>query len=85
MHTASTVAKNGANYWDVQVGSFSSQENASKVAQNLLKNGFENVYFQKTGTAIRVVLKKIPDSKLQSTEAHLRSSGYSDFVVKKNS
>ena len=39
-----------SEYWDVQVGSFSSQENANKLAQGLLKEGFENVYFQKTSS-----------------------------------
>ena len=74
-----------AAYWDVQVGSFSTHENANKVAQNLLKNGFENVYFQKTSTVTRVVLKKVPNASLTSIESKLRQNGYSDFVVKKNS
>ena len=71
-------------YWDVQVGSFSSRENANKVAQNLLKNGFENVYFQKTKAVTRVVIKKIPDKQLPSLESKLRQIGYTGFMVKKN-
>lgn len=74
-----------AAYWDVQVGSFSSHENANNLAQNLLKKGFENVYFQKTSTVTRVVIKKIPNSKLELTESKLRENGYKDFIVKKNS
>ena len=72
-----------SDFWDVQVASFSSHENANKLAQNLLKQGFENVYFQKTNTAVRVVLKKVPDSKLSSVESRLKSSGYTEYIVKK--
>lgn len=84
---ASTPAKKStsAAYWDIQVGSFSSHENANRLAQKLLKEGFENVYFQKTSSATRVVLKKVADTKLQTVESQLREKGHSDFVVKKNS
>ena len=70
-------------YWVVQVGSFSSLENANRLAQGLLREGFENVYFQKTSSAVRVVLKKVPDSKLKETESKLRDYGHADFIVKK--
>ena len=83
--TKTSAKVQSASYWDVQVGSFSSRENANRVAQELLKNGFENVYFQKTSSVTRVVLKKVPDGSLSTIEAKLRRNGYSDFVVKKNS
>mgnify|MGYP002852375651 CR=1 FL=1 len=82
---AKTKSSVKAAFWDVQVGSFSSHENANNLAQNLLKKGFENVYFQKTSTVTRVVIKKIPNSKLELTESKLRENGYKDFIVKKNS
>ncbi len=81
-----TVKQDGlTRFWDVQVASFSSYENANRTAQNLLKNGFENVYFQKTSSVTRVVLKKVPAASLQTVENKLRENGYSDFIVKKNS
>lgn len=80
-----TSSNSPADFWDVQVASFSSRENANRLAQNLLREGFENVYFQKTSSAIRVVIKKVPDSKLQSVESHLRNIGQSDYIVKRNS
>ena len=80
-----TSSNNSGDLWDVQVASFSSRENANRLAQNLIREGFENVYFQKTSSAIRVVLKKVPDSKLQNVESHLRTIGQSDYIVKKNS
>lgn len=82
--TVTTPQKSEPLYWDVQVGSFSNYENANKIAQNLLQNGFDNVYFQKTSSVTRVVIKKIPDSALKITEAKLRSNGYADYIVKKN-
>ena len=80
-----TSSNGPADFWDVQVASFSSRENANRLAQNLLREGFENIYFQKTSSAIRVVIKKVPDSKLQSVESHLRNIGQSDYIVKRNS
>ena len=82
--TVTTPQKSEPLYWDVQVGSFSNYENANKIAQNLLQNGFDNVYFQKTSSVTRAVIKKIPDSALKITEAKLRSNGYADYIVKKN-
>ena len=87
--TAGQIAKTSSvtdkkTYWDVQVGSFSSRDNANKVAQKLLKSGFENVYFQKTSSVTRVVLKKVPEVKLSLVETKLRENGYTDFVVKKS-
>ena len=83
--TVKTLPSSPASFWDVQVGSFSSHENANRLAQNLLKKGFENVYFQKTPSVIRVVLKKVPDSNLEHTELMLRKSGYDEYIIKKNS
>ena len=71
--------------WDVQVGSFESHENANRLAQALLKAGFENVYFQKTEQVTRVVIKNVPDDRLKATEAQLKSHGYADYIVKKTS
>ena len=78
-------SKMSAGFWDVQVASFSSRENANRLAQNLLREGFENVYFQKTSSVVRVVIKKVPDSKLPSVESQLRAIGQTDYIVKRNS
>ena len=82
---SSTQTSSTADFWDIQLGSFSDYENANRFAQNLIKNGFDNVYFQKTSKVTRVVIKKIPNSQLKSVESRLRATGYEDFVVKKNS
>lgn len=82
-HTTPAPAKE-LSYWDIQLGSFSSQENANRLAQTLLKQGFENVYFQKTKTVTRVVLKKVPAHSLEATEEKLRAKGHSSFLVKES-
>ena len=50
----------------------------------MLREGFENVYFQKTSSVVRVVIKKVPDSKLPSVESQLRAIGQTDYIVKRN-
>ena len=78
-------ASDSAKIWDIQVGSFSNKENANRLAQNLLKEGFEDVYFQKTSSVVRVVIKNVADSELESVEKKLRSAGCFEYVLKKNS
>lgn len=73
-----------AAFWDVQVGSFANHDNANALAQTLLKDGFENVYFQKTDDVTRVVIKKVPDAQLKETEAKLKANGFENYLVKKN-
>ena len=80
--SAKKAAPSKGVFWDVQIGSFSNKENANNVAQGLIRDGFENVYFQKTKTVTRVVLKKVPDSSLKSVESRLRKGGYSGYMVK---
>ena len=87
-HSAKTIPSSetkiaSAAYWDVQVGSFSSYDNANELAQRLLKSGFENVYFQKTSSVTRVVLKKVPDSSLHGITEKLKSNGFDGYLVKK--
>ena len=82
-HTTLALAKE-LSYWDIQIGSFSSQENANRLAQTLIRQGFENVYFQKTKTVTRVVLKKVPSKSLGATEEKLRTNGHTSFLVKES-
>ena len=83
--TGKTPAETSKSYWNIQIGSYSNQENANKVAQALLREGFENVFFQKTSKVTRVVLKKVPDSELSFIKVKLQQNGHSAFLVKKDS
>ena len=76
-----------ANYeedklWDIQLGSFSSRENANVLAQKLLKAGFTNVVFQKTKDKIRVAIRQVPTEKLAQTEKQLKEKGFTNYLIK---
>lgn len=68
--------------WDIQLGSFSSRENANKLAQKLLKDGFTDVIFQKGNDIFRVVIRGVPAKDVESTEKKLHELGYSDYVIR---
>lgn len=78
-----TAQSAASSVYLIQVGSFSKREYANELAQSLLKAGFTDVYFQKTETATRVVLKNISDKALKATEEKLKATGHSDYLVKK--
>ena len=69
-------------FWDVQLGSFSTRENAKELAQKLLKDGFTDVVFQKGNGIYRVVIRKVPAQKVSETEKKLKACGYSDYLIK---
>ncbi len=69
-------------YWDVQLGSFSTRENANELAQKLLKDGFKEVVFQKGNGIYRVVIRKVPAKKVAETEKKLKACGYSGYLIK---
>lgn len=69
-------------FWDVQLGSFSTRENANEFAQKLLKDGFTDVVFQKGNGIYRVVIRKVPAQKVSATEKKLKACGYSDYLIK---
>lgn len=69
-------------FWDIQVGSFSSKDNATNLAKELLKKGFKDVVLQKTPSVYRVVVRKVPAVNVKSTEKRLRDFGYSNIVIR---
>ena len=69
-------------FWDIQVGAFSTKEAANKLAQKMLKQGFKNIIFQKTSTAVRVVIKKVPAGDIPKMESKLQQNGYYDYIIR---
>ena len=67
--------------WDLQVGAFSTRENANQLAQKLLKAGFDEVVFQKTSTVYRVVIRNVPAEKVEKTKNKLIQAGFSEPLV----
>ena len=70
--------------WRIQLGSFSKEENATRLAVRLRADGF-NPAFEKNETLIRVVLTGIPETELQKTRIRLETAGYPGFLVRRES
>lgn len=70
--------------WRIQLAAFSREDNANRLVVRLRKDGF-NPAFERTSTVIRVVLAGIPDGDLGAVRGRLDSSGYSDYLVRKES
>ncbi len=68
--------------WDIQLGSFKTRENANKLAQKLLKDGYKNVVFQTTKEVVRVAIKEVDAEDVSAMIKKLKTDGYEDFVIK---
>ena len=67
-------------YWDIQLGAFSSKENAKDFARKLSRTGFKDIVLQTVttdaGTITRVAIKKVPASKVTDTQNQLAAAGF---------
>ena len=80
---ASAPAPRPANkIWDIQLGAFSTRENANVLAQKLLRDGFKNVVFQKSEGIYRVVIREVPSNNLGKIESELNKKGYVDYSIR---
>ena len=72
-------------YWDIQLGAFSSKENAKDFARKVSKAGFTNIVLQtsKSKGVIRVAIKEVPAEKVHSTQAKLTNAGFTEQTLKK--
>ncbi len=77
------ATSNDSKNWDVQLGAFSSKENANTLAQKLLKAGFTEVVFQNTDTITRVVIRDVKKEDLDLLTKQLKSKGFGEFTVRK--
>lgn len=77
-----TQNRESGKIWDIQLGAFSSQENANKLAQSLLKAGFKDVVFQKSGGIIRVAIRCVPTEELASMEKRLKEKSFKEYTIK---
>jgi len=68
--------------WRIQLGSFSSGENANRLAGKLRDSGFEPT-MERTGSFVRVVLAGIGDGELEPLKARLAENGYRDWLVRR--
>lgn len=82
----SEKAGGSSPFWDIQIGAFSSRENANRLAQKLLNDGFSDVVFQtrkNDDSVVRVVIRKVPSGNLEEVEKSLKLKGYAGYVIKK--
>lgn len=79
------VKREAGTVWDIQLGAFSSKENAKKRAQQLSKAGFKNIALQTVASSgiVRVIIKEVPAEKVPELEKSLRSKGFTEYTVKK--
>ena len=67
-------------YWDIQLGAFSSKENAKAFARKLSKAGFKDIVLQSSESKgiTRVAIKKVPASKVTDTQNKLTAAGFTE-------
>ena len=90
--SSKSSAKKPANltpgtYWDIQLGAFSSKENARAFASKVSKAGFKDIVLQTgntdAGTITRVAIKAVPAEKVRSTQDKLTKAGFPEQTLKK--
>lgn len=71
-------------YWDIQLGAFSSKENAKKFARRLSRAGFHDIVLQTSASQgiTRVAIKKVPASKVTDTQNQLAAAGFKDQTLR---
>ncbi len=86
----STSPKKTANlapgtYWDIQLGAFSSKENAKEFARKLSRAGFKDIVLQtsESNGITRVAIKAVPAEKVHTTQASLFTAGFTEQTLRK--
>ena len=71
-------------YWDIQLGAFSSKENAKEFARKVSRAGFKDIVLQTFASKgiIRVTIKKVPASKVTDTQNQLAAAGFKDQTLR---
>ena len=71
-------------YWDIQLGAFSTKENAKDFARRLSRAGFHDIVLQTSESKgiTRVAIKKVPASKVTDTQNQLAAAGFNDQTLR---
>jgi rare lipoprotein A len=77
---AATASSTGPR-WRIQLGSFSREDNATRLVVRLRKDGF-NPAFEKTTTTTRVVIAGISNGDLAGIRGKLDHAGYTGYIVR---
>ena len=71
-------------WWDIQLGAFSTKENAKDFARRLSRAGFHDIVLQTSESQgiTRVAIKKVPASKVTDTQNQLAAAGFNDQTLR---
>ena len=70
--------------WRIQLGAFTREENALRLVIQLRKAGFDPAY-ERTETAVRVVLPSIRPDDLEKVKEELAAHSFRDYVIRQES
>lgn len=81
--TATIVAKETKvdRRWRIQLGSFTNEDNATRLVMRLRSEGF-NPAFEKSDGLTRVVLSGIAGAELDQTKGKLHQAGHAQYLVR---
>lgn len=79
-----TVVRESGKRWDIQLGAFSSKENAVNFGKKVKKDGFSNVATQTvvSKNIVRVVIKDIGTEEISEYESRLIAAGYETWTIR---
>lgn len=79
-----TVVRESGKRWDIQLGAFSSKENAVNFGKKVKKDGFSNVATQTvvSKNIVRVVIKDIGTEEISEYESRLIEAGYETWTIR---
>ena len=76
------VQINPNKMYEIQIGSYSVKDNATKVGQKIKKAGIKNVVLRKSKTNYQVVIKDVPDAKVNEIKKTLAKIGFTEILIK---
>lgn len=79
---ASSVSVQKGKIYDIQLGSFSDENNARNFAKKVAAKKIKNVALQKGDGKFKVAVIKVEGSQVAGVVSSLKSNGFSDMLVK---
>lgn len=84
LNSKKNVVRESGKRWDIQLGAFSSKENAVNFGKKVKKDGFSNVATQTvvSKNIVRVVIKDIGTEEISEYESRLIEAGYESWTIR---
>lgn len=82
LYGTAAITISPGTYWDIQLGAFSSKDNARAFAGKVSKAGFKDIVLQTSKGITRVAIKKVPASKVTDTQNQLTAAGFTEQTLK---